>query len=164
MIGNIILDFLSYFDWINRAEGFVSTFINADWKGSYNRYGYAGIAKELLSSLTGRNTWTFAIPRDCGWTGWEIEKMLNRYGVKVFGRGINSRELRFKVKLRQANWAEYLLLRAGIPIASPPFNPHNWEYARRWNPGTRPPHRRASRKAASGVVDKLIDYIISLIP
>ncbi len=47
----------------------------------------------------------------------------------------------FCVKRRQVNWAEYLLLRAGVPVVSPVFNPRNPICASRYGPGSEPPTR-----------------------
>lgn len=156
-----LLDILAYFDWINRVEGFISTFLNADWKGAYNRRGYIGVVDECFASLLGQNAWTFRVPRDCGWRGIEIERLLKRHGVRIWGRGVNGRELFFQVKLRQADWAEYLLLRCGIPLTSTLFNPRNLEYARWYSPGTEPPMRNRN-KTKQRAHKSLIDYIIRL--
>ena len=160
---NGLLDLLAYFDWIDWLEGFISTFLNADWEGARSRQGYAGMVGEFIDSLLGRNTWTLAVPRDSGWRGIEIERLLKRHGVRIWGRGVNGRELFFRVKRRQANWAEYLLLRSGVPLTSTPFNPRNWEYAKRYAPGSEPPTwtwkspKHRPRKS-------FLDYITSLIP
>ena len=93
---------------------------------------------ELARALLGIRSWRFAIPRDCGWSGKQIERFLGRYGVDVWGRNFNSDYLFFRVKLRQANWAEYLMYRRGIPVHSPPFNPRNRLYGIRHSPGSEP--------------------------
>ena len=82
---------------------------------------------ELGRMICGVRSWRFAIPRDCGWSGWQIEQMLQRHGIKLWGRNFNKRQLFFRVKREQANWAEYLLWRHGIPVQSEPFNPRNAE-------------------------------------
>ena len=72
-----ITDFIASFNWIDRVEGVISTFINADWK-SARQSGAAGLAGEFGSSVTGQNRWRLEVPRDCGWSGAEIERFLRR--------------------------------------------------------------------------------------
>lgn len=92
----------------------------------------------------------FLIPRDSGWSGYLVESFLRRYGIPIWGRGFAQDSLYFSVKRRQANWAEYLLKRRGIPVSSAPYNPKNDEYALRHAPGDEPPGWR-SRPAKSPV-------------
>jgi len=118
-----IADFLDCFNWIDRIDGFVSLLRN------------------------GGSQWTFQIPRDCGWTGGQIERFLSQYGVAMWGRRVKSDSLCFGVKRRQANWAEYLLRRRGIPVLNRSFNPLNEDYGEWYAPGStpgdgRPPYRR----------------------
>lgn len=61
---------------------------------------------------------TFFIPEDCGLSGHEITAMLQRYGVRTWGGMIINSTIMFTVGERQAQWAQYLLLRHDIPIAN----------------------------------------------
>jgi hypothetical protein len=111
------------------------------------------------NGLAGRNAWHFCVPRNCGWSGIEMERLLRRHGVKIWDRDFTHDCLTFCVKRRQANWAEYLLRRRGIPVVSQPFNPRNAEYARRHAPGSEPrAHRQRSRRRQS-----LLDDLIALL-
>jgi hypothetical protein len=92
----------------------------------------------LARRLSGQRGWRIWVPRDCGWSGLEMEQLLDRYGVPVWDRGFTREHFVFRVKLRQANWAEYLLLRRGIPVVGQLFNPLNAEYGRRHAPGSEP--------------------------
>lgn len=72
---------------------------------------------------------------DCrvGWTGYQVESLLRRYGIRTYGRLYNSNapsvdEVGFRVAKHQATWAEYLMFRAKVPITSPTFNPANERY------------------------------------
>lgn len=85
-----------------------------------------------------------------------MERLLRRHGVKIWDRDFTRECLTFRVKRRQANWAEYLLRRRGIPVLSQPFNPLNDEYARRHAPGSEPPTRRQQHKTSRGLLDDLI--------
>jgi len=58
----------------------------------------------------------FAVSRNAGWGGQQIEEMLKGYGVKIWQRGFTPDSLTFRAKRVQAQWCEYLLLRHGIPI------------------------------------------------
>jgi len=113
----------------------------------------------LLRHLCGEHTWRFYVPRNCGWSGIEMERLLERHGVKVWDRGFTRDCLTFRVRRRQANWAEYLLRRRGIPVLSQPFNPLNDEYARRHAPGSEPPTGRRRSKPRHGLLDELISLL-----
>ena len=113
-----ILDIPEYFDPINRIEGAVSTFLNADWAGAYHRNGVAGVIVEFFACLNAYNAPTIRVSRYSHWRGIDIERLLRRHGVKVWDRGIAGDDLYFCVKRRQVKWAEYLLLRAGVPVTS----------------------------------------------
>lgn len=132
-------DFIAGIDLINRLEGLISSFVYADWKGAARSGGASGVASELLRTATGVNKHRFWIARDAGWSGVDIENFLRKYGVVLWDRGFLGEEYFFCVKERQANWAEYLLQRRGIPVYSDPFNVKNAEYGRRHAPGDQPP-------------------------
>jgi hypothetical protein len=59
---------------------------------------------------------TFRVPAESGWSGLEIEQMLAAYGVRIWGRQIVSDEIMFTVRIAQAEWAQYLLARHGVPL------------------------------------------------
>lgn len=145
------LDFLDIFNFIDRLEGVLSRFGNADWRGAAHRSGGAGVLAEFGRSVAGANAWTFHVSRTCGWTGADIESYLEKYGVIVWGRRVTSDQLHFSVKERQANWAEYLLMRRGIPLEGRTYNDLNRDYGRAHAPGDSPPAwadkpRRARRR------------------
>lgn len=58
-----------------------------------------------------------------------IESILRRYRIHTYGRSIETRDghqLRsFHVNARQARFAEYLLLRAGLPLVGKLLDPRN---------------------------------------
>ena len=114
------------------------------------------MVSEIGRTLVGANTWSFSIPKDAGWSGSSIEQFLNHYGIKVWGRRVTSQHFHFTVKERQANWAEYLLLRRGIPVSRNPFNPQNAVYGQQHAPGDQPP-AWADREDSRGILDKLSD-------
>ncbi len=137
------LDVLAYLDLIDPIEGFVSTFRFADWKGAYRRAGWIGLGNEFLASLVALNCWSIWVQRGQGWNGIEIEALLKRHGVTIWGRGFLGDQIFFRVKKRQARWAEYLLLRAGVPVTSVLNEPRNVEWTEDYAPGSEPPTRAA---------------------
>ncbi len=126
---NYLDDILDLFNWVDRLEGLLSSFINSDWHG----IGDSQTPVDLFGS------WTFHIRRDVAWTGGEVERFLRHYGIVAWGRRLTGDHYILSVKPRQAEWAEYLLLRRGIAIDAPYFNPQNATYAQRFAPGDRPP-------------------------
>jgi hypothetical protein len=151
------LDFPAYFDPIDRIEGVISTFRNADWENAYNERGIVGAIEEFFACITSSNAPTICVSRYSHWRGIDIERLLYRHGVKVWDRGIAGDELYFCVKRRQIRWAEYLLLRAGVPVTSVLVEPHNAKYAERYPPGSEPP----SRKTQSGTILDWFDQLLS---
>jgi hypothetical protein len=137
-----LLDVPAYFDLINRFEGVISTFLNADWQGAYQRDGASGVLVEFASCLTLSNAPKIRVYRYTHWRGIDVERLLRRHGVKIWDRGIAGDDLYFCVKQRQAKWAEYLLLRAGVPVTSALIDPRNRHYAEKYAPGSEPPNRR----------------------
>jgi hypothetical protein len=152
-----IFDAIAYLDWIDRVEGLISSFLNADWKGSSRRAGLAGVIAELGRTISGGNRWRIYVPRDCSWSGAEIERFLESYGVNIWDRGFLGKDIYFSVKERQADWAEYLLLRRGIPLSGQLFNPQNAIYAQQYAPGDQPPAWGDRRERSRGWLDRFFD-------
>lgn len=69
----------------------------------------------------------------------EIEALLNHYGIDVYGRTHDANHMYFRVKRRQARWAEYLLLHAGVSVKGPPVDSRNAGYVSRHPSGWMPP-------------------------
>jgi hypothetical protein len=155
-------DFIALFDVIDRVEGVVSSFIHADWKGASSK-GPAGITSELGRTLTGANRWRIWVDRRAGWSGVEIERFLRKYGVVIWDRGFVGDSYFFCVKERQANWAEYLLLRRGIPITGSIYNQDNQLYGGQHAPGDAPPAwadgARPRPELPRSFVDRLSDWL-----
>lgn len=131
------LDFLAKFDIISRIEGWVSTFLRADWQRA-RRHGVAGVAGELGRCLTRSNAPAIHFKRNAGWAGIQVERLLASYGVRIFDRSFDEETLRFRVAARQYEWADYLLRRAGVPVVTPPPSETNALVWQRYAPGTMP--------------------------
>ncbi len=93
---------------INRAEGLLRLLIYRD---SGVRFAILREDKGGLHSLA------------------QVRTILKRYGVVLFGCTHDAQCIYFTVKKRQADWAEYLLLHAGVALHNPPINPRNLTYA-----------------------------------
>jgi len=113
-----IPDILDQLDWIDRVEGIIFTFRRADWRGAIERHGALGIMREFVACLTAHATVEVRVTRGSSWSGIAIERLLGRHGVRLGDRGATSTDLHFRVERRQAGWAEYLMLRAGVPVVS----------------------------------------------
>lgn len=85
-------------------------------------------ADEGLRALSGVKSHRFVVGRACGISGQQMENMLKRYGVKVWGRAFTGDTLLFRVKREQAGWAEYLLHQNGVPVRSKPVDARNARY------------------------------------
>jgi hypothetical protein len=62
------------------------------------------------------------------YNGYRVEKLLRRYGIRIWGRSVDGELRSFLVKRRQAVWAEYILCRAGVPLVSELLDPRNGQY------------------------------------
>lgn len=154
-----LLDLVAHFDPIDRVEGVVSTFLNADWRRAYARRGWWGVMVEFFSCLTSHNSPTIYISRYQSWRGIDVERLLKRNGVKLWDRGLAGDELYFCVKRRQARWSEYILKRAGVRCRCDLTDRRNEDWGAKFAPGDepqkhrkpRPPRRHSSGKRNSRV-------------
>lgn len=119
-------------------------------------------ADEGLRALTGTRSHRFVIRRTCGWSGQQMENMLKRYGVKVWGRAFTNDTLIFRVKRDQAGWAEYLLHQNGLPVMSSPVDPRNAGYAQR--PGFQEKKSSQDQKGATTTTKtRLLDDVAAFV-
>jgi hypothetical protein len=178
-----LLELVAHFDIISRIGGWVSTFLRADWKRARERGLLAGVAAEAGHCLTRSNAPLIHFVRNAGWTGIEVERLLKQYGVPVFDRNFTGETLCFRVPLRQANWADYLLRRAGVPVVTMPISPSNisvWEHYQGEMPplwsGETPPQytkmtegqparspRRSRRSQGDDGVGRVLDRVTSML-
>jgi hypothetical protein len=68
----------------------------------------------------------------------EVRELLKNYGVDTYGRRFDSQRMYFRVKKRQASWAEYILLNRGVELLGPTFDRRNLEYVGRHPAGWMP--------------------------
>lgn len=143
---NKLLDIPAYFDLIDRIEGVISTFRNADWKGARKRHGRLGYIVEFTSCLTSRNSPTIYFQFGSSWRGIDVERLLRRHGVRIWDRGLAGDDLYFCVKRRQVKWAEYILMRAGVPVTRNLREPRNRIWGEKYPPGSEPVSRRQQHR------------------
>ena len=152
-------DFFDTFNWIDRIEGLVSSVFHADWKAVAKGPPILGIALELGQAVSGAGAWTFHIPRDGGWTGADVERLLKHYAIPSWGRRVTGKHFILSVPLRQANWAEYLILRRGMSLDEALFNPDNIRYAQKYAPGDQPPAWMDRDRGSRNVLDRLSELL-----
>lgn len=63
---------------------------------------------------------TCLVPEDCSWSGREIQQLLQRHGIKVWGAMIVNRTIMLTVRAKQARYAQYLFDRHGVPTLNSP--------------------------------------------
>lgn len=65
----------------------------------------------------------FSFSNQTGHSGVSVEKLLRKYGIRLWGRRLEGEgELSFLVKVKQAEWAEYVLCSAGVPLSTQLLN------------------------------------------
>lgn len=106
----------------------------------------------------------FSFLRAGDYTGAEVEKLLRRYGIRVWGRELDHpTELAFLVKQRQAIWAEYILCRAGVPLTCALLDPRNSQYQARHVPQAMPTPWDARGIGPHSLVDHVVDWLDRLL-
>jgi hypothetical protein len=128
----------------------------ADWDGAAQASGAAGVAVEALQAAAGANAKPFFVPADSGWQINDIQALLLQHGIKLWGVGYWNNELYFRVKKRQAHWAQYVLLRADVPLL------HGLVDGSRANPGySQQAHSRSRGQGDS--IGRLLDWVTGLL-
>lgn len=108
-------------DWPDRLEGLIMSLRYGDYATARTRGPFALLGEVGRSALK-TNTWRFALRRSGGHSLAEVEALLKRYGIPIFGRTYDAKAIYFHVKKRQARWAEYIMLQAGVELLNPPFD------------------------------------------
>ena len=152
-------DFLDAFNLIDRIEGFVSSIAHLDKKRAAAGPPVVGFAAEIARSAVGAGSWSFNLRRESGFTGGDAERLLNHYAIPIWGRRVTGDHYILSVPIRQANWAEYLILRRGMVLDGRLFNPDNQRYAQKYAPGDQPPAWADRGRERRTVVDRLGDLL-----
>ena len=114
-----VIEFLCSFNWLYLPHLIAESLWHADWKGAYQRSGFAGLCVETLRSAIGINSYPFFVPMKSTWSGKGIQQLLAKHGIRMWGSAFANGTLFFHVKRRQAAWAQYVMLRAGVPLQAP---------------------------------------------
>ena len=78
----------------------------------------------LMGRMTQGTMHRFEFAARGDYSGADVEMLLRQYGIPIWGREMEDPGcLAFQVRESQADWAEYLLCRAGVPLTSPLRNP-----------------------------------------
>jgi hypothetical protein len=97
-------------------------------------------------------------------SGTEVEMLLRQYGIRVWGRELNhAGELAFLVKQAQAEWAEYVLCRAGVALTCQLLNPRNAEYRLRHEYQSMPRPWTKRGIGPHSFVDYVVDWLDRLV-
>lgn len=137
---------------------------HADWDGAWARGGLGGVVREFMAALTGFNAWPFFVDARGAWPSEQVAALLRQHGIATWGWGYANGQYFFRVKHRQAHWAQYLLLQNGVPVGGrllteAPSHPRPAEpQAPRASD-----HAPASKRATPlQRLDRLIDHIADL--
>lgn len=110
-----------------------------DVAGNLNYFdAIEGLVRAFLYGDMGHR---FYIQRQAKGGGHSLEdcrKILKERGVATFWFGFDSQKMYFRVKTRQARFAEYTLLRSGVEILSPAFDHRNAAWAGQAKHGGQP--------------------------
>lgn len=106
----------------------------------------------------------FSFLRAGEFTGAQVEKLLQQYGIRIWGRELDDpEELAFYVKETQAVWAEYILCRAGVPLTTALLEPRNAQYALRHSPQSMPTPWQEKGIGPHSIVDHIVNWIDRLL-
>lgn len=113
----------------------------------------------LIGRITQGNLHRIAIAGQSGFTGVDIERILLRYGIRVWGREPSpDGDFACLVRSRQAGWAQYLLARARVPVINMD-DPDAYDRYKAMHGGTMPApgskHGTRKRTFVTSVVDAL---------
>lgn len=99
------LEFASYFDWFTPTKALVDTI----WHGPFGGH-------------------TFYVDLDSGWPGAKCCKLLHDAGITTYAECIAKGDVLFTVPKDQAERAEAILLKAGVPLKYHLFSERNRRY------------------------------------
>jgi|GEM_PF-984888 len=117
-------DAVCYMDCIDLLDGVVGGFRYAHWRRAWQRRGALGIALEFFATLFERNSVEIRFARGTPWRGIDVERLLYRYHIPIWGRWLARNELMLRVKKSQARFAEYILLRCGVTLTRSRYYPN----------------------------------------
>ena len=69
--------------------------------------------------MVGFDSYPFYVRMGSGWSHRRIQLLLAKHGIKMWGWAFRNGALLFRAKEKQAAWAQYVMLRAGVPLQGP---------------------------------------------
>lgn len=118
----------------------------------------------LVGKLRSGKMYRFTFSTENGHSGIQVERLLRRYGIRICGREMsNPNEIGFLVRHRQAAWAEYLMLRAGVPLTCPVLDRRNILYSQAHTDGSMPTPWNERGTRPRGLIDNLLEDIASIL-
>ncbi len=155
-----LLAFIAIFDWTALPRVIVETLFHADWGAARQKHGVLGLGLEAAGSIAATNTYTFFVPLDSPWGGAEIGALLRSKGITMWGAAYANGEMFFRVRRQQADWAQYVMLQAGVPLLHRLIAGERSGRQRK-SPATAEkqpaPRRQRKRSAADALLDFLDD-------
>lgn len=97
------------------------------------------------------------------YNGYRVEKLLRRYGIRVWGRRVDGDTRSFVVRRKQAVWAEYVLCRAGVPLACELLDPRNAQYPEQHPVDSMPIPWSEKGIPAISLIDHLGEWLAAII-
>ncbi len=119
-------------------DSVIDQWLGEFWQGgefgkALDRHGLPGVAWEFLMCALLRKGREMEFENDSH-SGIDVERMLYRYHIPIWSRWFrtegDSRFLKFRVKKRQARFAEYLMLCYGLDVTGKVVDPRNHARAR----------------------------------
>lgn len=105
----------------------------------------------------------FTFSTEYGDTGVSVERLLRRYGMRIWGRNMDTDgELSFLVKRSQAVWAEYILCHAGIPLTCELLDQRNAQYAQQRIAESMPKPWNPRGIGAHSIVDHIVNWLAGI--
>lgn len=121
---------------------------------------------ELMNSIARTNIFPFFVHADSGWTHADIDRLLAQYGINIFGNYRFGKDLVFYVRVGQANFAQWLMERAGVPLKHRVLDGRVGKRRRklsyRKKPPKQPPLNGAFEKLLAGF-DSIVSDVESLL-
>lgn len=146
----------------------LGTLQHVEWQSAYARFGLWGIVRAFFGGLLGLNAWPIYVHADGEWTPERLDDLLRTRGIAGWGWGYHGGEFYFRVKLRQAQWAQHVLLQAGVPLrgkllAGGVGSPYG--QSPRHGQAVAQPTHPASRQPVGGpldAIDRVVDKLAGL--
>jgi hypothetical protein len=99
---------------ITRTLG--GTLLHTPWRRAWRQGGLVGLLRALFEGVAGFNAWPFFVDARGPWRPEQLAFLLSRHGISSWGYGFAGGSFYFRVKLRQAHWAQYVLQARGVPL------------------------------------------------